>query len=294
MFGALGTALCFALTPVFANRSAHQLGSLAANLARLAVAAVILGIWARFGGRGIGSDAEAWLFLGGVLGFGLGGVSMFLALTRLGANLSTLIVQCGSAVAAAAVEYLWLGTRLSPGQAIFAALTVSGVAVGLLPRSLPPLAPGSLGPGLIWALVSALGQGAGAVFSRKAFAVAAAAHSAVDPGTAAYVRVLGGLGVAILVVIALPAFSRGKSVRNRKVWLWVVGNAVCGPVLGVTFYQWALRMSPAGLVQPIVATAPLLTVPLSRRIEGAPQPRGVYWIGAVAAVAGAAGIALVR
>ena len=30
-------------------------------------------------------------------------------------------------------------------------------------------------------------------------------------------------------------------------------NALCGPVLGVACFQWALRSTPAGIVQPIVA-----------------------------------------
>jgi drug/metabolite transporter (DMT)-like permease len=76
-------------------------------------------------------------------------------------------------------------------------------------------------------------------------------------------------------------------------WAWVLFNTLLGPVLGVTCYQWALRTTQAGLVLPIVATAPLLTVPIARALEHSrPTPR--YWIGALLAVAGAAGLATVR
>ena len=113
MIGALGTALFFALTPVFANRAAHRLGGTQANFWRLLVAVIVLGAWAHVAGRGVGGVALGWFILGGIAGFGVGGVAMFQSLPRLGSNLSTLIVQCGSAVVAAGVEWTWLGTRLT-------------------------------------------------------------------------------------------------------------------------------------------------------------------------------------
>jgi drug/metabolite transporter (DMT)-like permease len=73
----------------------------------------------------------------------------------------------------------------------------------------------------------------------------------------------------------------------------VLGNALTGPVLGVTCFQWALRTTPAGIVQPIVAAAPLLTIPLAAAMEGA-RPRATYYVGAVLAVAGVSGLLVWR
>jgi drug/metabolite transporter (DMT)-like permease len=73
-----------------------------------------------------------------------------------------------------------------------------------------------------------------------------------------------------------------------------LGNALTGPILGVTCFQWALRTTPAGLVQPIVAIAPLLTVPFAIRIERAASPRLSYYAGAILAIIGATGIVLAR
>ncbi len=95
------------------------------------------------------------------------------------------------------------------------------------------------------------------------------------------------------------ATTAGEWVRlNRRPfdlppWVWVGLNTLLGPVFGVTCYQWALRTNQAAIVLPIVATAPLLTVPIARAIEGSrPAPR--YWIGALLAVAGAAGLAICK
>jgi drug/metabolite transporter (DMT)-like permease len=288
MIGALGTLLCFAVTPVFARRAAVLLGSLQANFWRLLVAALLLGAWAHWAGRGVGGAAFGWFFLGGIVGFGIGGVAMFQSLPRLGSNLSTLIVQCGSAIVAAAAEWLWLGTVLTPIQLVCASLTLAGIIIGLLPRSLPRIAPSEWNAGVAWALLAALGQGFGAVISRKAFATAAAWHQSMDPGTAAYQRALGGLLVAALVVLAVRPRRPVPPLPGRA-WPWVIGNALTGPVLGVTFFQWALRTTPAGIVQPIVAAAPLLTIPFAARLEGS-RPRASYYLGAVLAVAGVAGL----
>ncbi|MDD3178980.1 MAG: DMT family transporter [Opitutaceae bacterium] len=293
MIGALGTTLFFALTPVFANRAAHRLGSTAANCWRLAVAALVLGAWAHLAGQGLGGAALGWFFAGGLVGFGLGGLAMFQSLPRLGSNLSTLIVQCGSAVFAAAIEWMWLGTRLSPIQIVCAAVTIAGVAIGLLPRSLPRIAMAQWGPGVAWAVLSAAGQGAGAVLSRKAFATAARAHEVIDAGTAAYQRALGGLLVAAVAWVIVGWLRAEHPRETGRAWPWVLANALTGPILGVTCYQWALRTTPAGLVQPIVAAAPLLTIPFAARFEKT-WPLPIYYIGAVLAAAGVAGLMIWR
>jgi drug/metabolite transporter (DMT)-like permease len=289
MIGAFGTLLFFAVTPVFARRAALLLGSLRANFWRLLVATLLLGLWAHIAGRGTGGASFGWFFLGGLVGFGIGGVAMFQSLPRLGSNLSTLIVQCGSAVVAAAVEWQWLGTRLSPAQLACAALTLTGITIGLLPRSLPRVSPADWATGIAWALLSALGQGVGAVISRKAFATAAAFNEVVDPGTAAYQRALGGLLVAAIVVLLFVRRNTPATPPAGRAWPWVTANALTGPVLGVACFQWALRTTPAGIVQPIVAAAPLLTIPFAAWLEGS-RPRGTYYFGAALAVAGVAGL----
>lgn len=294
MLGAIGTTFCFALTPIFARGAGDRLGSLAANFWRLVIAAIALAFWAHWLGRGLTSPARAWFFIGGVAGFGLGGVAMFLSLPRLGSSLSTLIVQCGSAIVAAIFEYVWLGTSLHALQILSALATLAGVAIGLLPRSLPRVAPERFRAGVAWAVISAVGQGTGAVVSRKAFAVAATFPGAIDPGTAAYYRVIGGLVVALLVFAPICVSDRRAFWRNRAATPWVLANALTGPILGVTLFQWALRTTPAGLVQTVVATAPLLTIPLAVAIEHAAPPRRLYYVGALLAVAGSTGIALTR
>lgn len=297
MFGALGTTLFFAFNAIFANRSAQLLGSNRANLLRLVLATLILGAWAHTAGAGLHGASLRWFLLSGVAGFGLGGVAMFQALPRLGSALAMLIVQCGSAVVAAGVEWGWLGTRLTGPQLAFVAVTLLGVVLGLLPRSLPAGPRAVLRAGAAWAALSAFGQGLGAVLSRKAFQLAAAAHEHPDAGTTAYQRALGGLAVAAIAVAAVqfarpPGLSASPAAPGRA-WPWVLANALTGPVLGVTCFQWALSTTQAGIVQPIVATAPLATIPFAMWLERL-RPRPLYYAGTLLAVAGVIGLFFAR
>ena len=141
----------------------------------------------------------------------------------------------------------------------------------------------------MWALLSAAGQGVGAVISRKAFAMVAAVQDTIDPGSAAYQRVLGGLLVAVIAIGFVVAGRRDAPRTPGRAWPWVAGNALTGPILGVTCYQWALRTTPAGIVQPIVAAAPLLTIPFAAWLEGT-RPRATYYLGAALAVIGVSGL----
>jgi drug/metabolite transporter (DMT)-like permease len=124
-----------------------------------------------------------------------------------------------------------------------------------------------------------LGQGLGAVVSRKAYEIANGAGQPIDGITAAYQRILGGVLVAFIFFLFWnksaaeenESFSENTSIPSTK-WQkalpWVVLNALAGPAIGVSCYQWALSTTPSGIILPIVATAPLVILPFSYWIEG--------------------------
>ncbi len=294
MLAALLTTGFFAATAVFARRAALALGAPEANFARLALAAVLLGAWSVAFGYGFGA-ARGWFFASGLAGFGLGGLLLFLALPRAGANLANLTVQCSAAVVALVVEWSWLGVPVSHAKLLCCAAIMGGVVLGLAPRSFPQFAPRVLLLGAGLAALSAVGQGVGQVLSRKAFAVLRAEGVKADPGTVTFERVLAGLLVAVVALVvvrilrgsdAAPPLRTPQS-AFRNALPWVLLNTLTGPVLGVTCLQWALSQPqwPAGVTQSIIATAPLLTAPLAWKL-GEGLPRGRYFAGALLAVAG--------
>jgi drug/metabolite transporter (DMT)-like permease len=319
MVFAFVTTVLFSASAVLANRSIRHFGSAKANFLRLVLAAACLAAIAHLRGHGWSGPAFWWFFLSGCIGFGLGDIALFFAYPRLGSRLTVLLTQCLAAPVAAAAEWAWLGNRVTWSEAAWGAVVLAGVAVALAPGKIDQVRRAVLVAGLIAGVVSAVGQGMGAVVSRKACDTSLAAGVPADGMTAAYQRILGGLlvtGASLLVLrMRKPGLDPASPPQSGVVsgspgaaatppeaaslrpgllargWPWVVANALAGPVLGVSCFQWALATTKSGIVLPIVALTPIVVMPLAWLMEGdRPAKRGLF--GAAVAVVGAAGLAI--
>src|SRR5690606_35601107 len=134
--------------------------------------------------------------------------------------------------------------------------------------------------------------------SRRAFEVGREAGDSIDGISAAYQRILAGIvlsGLSFLWekrwrgAVALPggaAAGGGAGKRLKEAAPWVLVNALAGPALGVSCFQWALSQRGTGVVLPIVALTPLMIIPFSMKIEGE-RPSVRSLVGGVIAVTGA-------
>jgi drug/metabolite transporter (DMT)-like permease len=325
MLGAVLATILFAFSAVSGARVAKLMGGTEANFWRLSLATLFLAAMAHGFGAGLEGDGFYIFILSGCIGFGLGDVSLFQAYPRLGSRLTILIVHCLAAPFAGLVEWLWLGTMLSVAQMLCGAVILVGVAVALAPTHETHEERRQFGIGIFFAVLGAIGQGGGVVLSRKAYELCRLAEQPMDGITAAYQRILGGViisGIALLVVkrqfllaraggLQPPAFGNDKPTDGdcksparapsdmstvekwRKSGKWIVFNALAGPTLGVSCYQWALKTTPSAVVLPIVALSPLVVMPFSRWLEQE-RPSKRSTLGAVIAVAGAVALALVK
>ena len=301
MFAAILTTVFFAFSAAAGTRSASLIGPANANLVRLLVASLALAAYAHTLGQGLCGPAVGTFMLGGLIGFGMGDVALYEAYDRIGSRLSILLCQCVAAPMAACVEWWWLGTRIEMIQFIFGATVLFGVALVLAPRKGERPGRGPMGLGVAFGCVAAVGQASGAVLSRKGFSECASAGFHLDALTATYQRIWPGVVVAAIVFVLIRVFrrpfskSRLRDLPRERVPLavaWVLGNALSGAVIGVACYQWALATTPSGVVLAIVAATPIAVMPLAWVMErDRPSRRCV--LGAVIAVGGVAGLALV-
>jgi drug/metabolite transporter (DMT)-like permease len=291
MFAAFITTFMFALSAVCATRSTQQLGATRANFFRLTLATLFLGLWAYTWGQGTRSSAFAWFLFSGFIGFGLGDLVLFHAYKHIGSRLTVLLVHSLTAPFAGILEWMWLGTILTIPQIISGIVILTGISLALYSDKQDQTRPKAIG--IFYGVLAGIGQAVGAVISRKAFKIAADSGEMIDGVTAAYQRILGGLAVAAVWML-LTYWYRSKTTPKApfsKSWMWILGNALTGPALGVAFYQTALKSTPAGVVLPIVAIAPLVVIPFSHFMEKEPLGRKAL-AGFILAVAGA--IALAR
>ena len=296
-------AFFFALNATCANRSVQASGAVRANLGRLVVAAVVLGLFAHTVGHGFASASTGWFLLSGIIGMGLGDLGVYGALPLLGSRLTVLMTQCLAAPIAALGEWLWLDTRLSGAQAFWGAVILSGVIFALMPSKSSPPRVRVRPVGFLFGLLAAAGQGLGALVSRKgvdaATAAGEAAHNATFGLNAAYHRIIAGLVftaawflfLRFIGRLTLTSASATPAARRRSA-LWLLANGLVGPVLGVGCYQWALATTPSGLVLPIAATTPLIAIPLTYWLEGE-RPSRRSLVGGAVAVAGAVALAMI-
>lgn len=302
MFAAFLTMILFSSSAVFGHRSARLIGGTEANFWRITAATGFLAIWAYGFGNGLAGSAFPIFLLSGVVGIGLGDTAYFQALPRLGPRLSLLVVQCLTAPFGALMEWLWLGTTLSPWQVLFGLMILAGVGIALSPSERLRLGRRQLLTGVLAGVLAALGGAGGAVMSRKAYAVVHANGEHIDGLNAGFQRVLGGLlisAVCLLVVkrrkfqlSALPA-GNATAKKWRVVWYWILLNSLAGQTLGVSCMLWALETTPAGVVLPIIAMSPIAVIPMAWVMEGE-RPNRHSLIGAGVAVLGVIALTLSR
>lgn len=306
MLASFLAALFFALSAACGTHSVRAYGPLRANLARLVVATIALGLFAHTLGHGFHSASVGWFFLSGVIGLGLGDIGTYGALPLLGSRLTVLMTQCLAAPIAAIGEWIWLGTRLTFAQIAWGVLILVGVALAIMPSKASPPRVRVRPAGFLFGLLAAAGQGLGALVSRKGVMVASAAgeaaHNVVFGLTAAYQRIFAGLVFIAACYFALRLFGRAPAApataptnapERRRAAAWMVANGMAGPVIGVGCYQWALATTPSGIVLPIAATSPLLSMPIAYWIEG-DRPRRRALVGGALAVAGCIALTLSR
>jgi len=305
MFAALLTTLLFATSAICGYRTSKQIGGIEANFWRITLATIFLTIWAFTFGTGF-AGAPGWFMLSGFFGIGVGDTAYFQALPRLGSRRTVLLCQCFTAPFATFIEWIWLGTKLNVAEILCIGVILIGVAIALAPGDHMKISLRDWQVGILACIGFSAGQAIGAVLIRKAFQVAADDGVHPDAGTTGYQRVLGGILIPTFAVLIFkwrsarahgPAFAdetlKVSRDKWRRLWPWVLVNALAGQTLGVTCMQWALKTTQAGIVTAITATTPIFLLPMSRIVEK--EKVGIRAvIGAVVAVAGVIGLTLFK
>ncbi|HXT13322.1 MAG TPA: DMT family transporter [Candidatus Angelobacter sp.] len=300
MLPAFLATILFSFSAITGRRLSGFISGTQSNLARLIFAALVLGTFSHLVGLGISGPAFPFLFLSGCVGFGIGDLSMFQAYPRIGARRTIVLIQCLAAPFGGIIEWLWLHHAPTPAQAAFGAIILAGVGIAMMPSKKEAQPAHGLTAGILFGTFSAFCQGSGAVISRKAYEVAAAAghpfHTVTNGINAAFQRILGGILISTLFLGYLRLAHKPASNRQndwRRGSKWVIANSMAGPALGVSCYQWALMSKQTSVVLPIVATTPLVVMPLAHYLEG----DRITWrtvLGGILAVAGVIGLTLAR
>jgi drug/metabolite transporter (DMT)-like permease len=283
---AVGTAVCWATGSNLFAAAGRHMSSTVLNRLRLTLALLFLAglLWIM--------DGTPWpwwadaaqvqvLALSGVIGFVLGDAFFFRSLVILGPGQTTLLASTAPFFTAA-IGWPVLGEVPKPLGWVGMLVTVSGLAWVLRSRreSKSVHVEGSVAVGVACGVLAALGQACGYVLSKTAL------QTGIDPLSATVVRV--GAATASVWVLAAVAGSLGSTfaaLHHRPAALWVIGGALCGPVLGVTLSLTALKFVDASVAASITASYPVLTIFIASRFNGEPLTTNSL-LGALVAVSG--------
>lgn len=281
---ALATAICWSATGLFFAEAARRIGALRVNLLRLPLALGLLSLALVATGTAVAPiDARRAVYLAtsGILGLVIGDLALFEAMRRIGARLSFLIMSLAP-ISASLAGLLLLGERPGPLALLGIAVTLGGVVwvVGE-PREGEPRG-SHQAIGVAFAVVGAVCQGGGLVLAKVGMA------GEVPPLAATWVRMGTATGV-IWVLTALTGRVRGLGVADatRRAWLPIAGGAFFGPFLGVWLSLVAARLTDVGIAATIMATTPVLVIPILMLTERY-RPTVRALVGTAVTVAGAA------
>jgi drug/metabolite transporter (DMT)-like permease len=285
---ALAAALCWTLASGLWRRLPTSLGPAELNLLKNLIALAVQLPLLLGSAPDLPLGATGLLLLSGVLGIALGDSFYFAALRRLGTR-RTLTFDAGGPAVTAAAGCLLLAEWPGPRQ--WLGISLISLAVVLVARQRPMaeaegglLAQQRLGVGL--ALAALLCGGSGALLARAALRT-----SGLDPWHAATLRLLAATLVLLPLLGRLMTHLRRPRPRppGRR-WLLVLAATLLGTSAGIGLQQLALAQLPGGLAVALLATAPVLAVPLAP-LEG-DRPGALGVLAALLAVLGVVLVAL--
>lgn len=283
VLAALAGALCWTLASSLWRRMPTALSASQLNLLKNGLALVfLLPLLGRSGVAALGQEPRALLLLAasGVLGIAVGDSLFFAALRRIGTR-RTLTLDAGGPAVTALLGMAALSERPSPLQWLGIALITAALwlvagrdAAGARSRD--------------WGLGVALALGALACGSGGAVLARAALRSgAIAPLDAAALRLLAA---ALVLLPLLPSLLHRPQVPRPVGRRWPLGvlATLLGTTAGIALQQTALLHLPGALAVALLATAPVMALPLAS-LEG-DHPG---WRGVCAALLGLAGVSCV-
>ena len=278
---ALAAALCWTLSSALWRRLPTSLTAAQLNLLKNLLALLLLAPGLLLQPWRAGAAAPLLLLaLSGVLGIALGDSLYFAALRRLGTR-RCLTLDAGGPAVTAVAGFVWLAEWPSARQWLGVALI--SLAVLLVARQRPEghggLAAGAgQRLGVVLALGALLCGSSGALLARAALRA-----GDLLPLQSAVVR----LGAAALVLLPLlrelPRQPPRPRPAQRRWPLWLAATLL-GTAAGIVLQQTALQQLPGALAVALLATAPVMALPLAH-LEG-DRPGAVGVLAALLALAG--------
>jgi drug/metabolite transporter (DMT)-like permease len=111
--------------------------------------------------------------------------------------------------------------------------------------------------GIVYALVGALGQALGLIFSKIGM-------GDYDPFAATQIRIISGIAGFTVVILFMKRWDKlREAIKNKDAAKYLFLGSLFGPFLGVSFSLLAIQYTTTGVSSTITSIIPVLIIPLS-------------------------------
>lgn len=288
---ALGVAVSWTFTALFAEVGSKRMGSLPFNTIRMTLSLLFLmaTLWLTMGSpypRYADGSTWLWLLLSGIVGYVIGDYCLMQGYIHIGSRFGQLFMTL-SAPTAAITGRIFLGESMRPQAIAGMLITIGGIAMSILSKSdgtnhhsvrfnLPP-------KGIFYAAMAGICQGFGLVLSKiglghydTSIAAAGIASNVVPNGAiiplpigismsfaATLIRAyigLAGFSLALMLFNKDGLQQLNHAIHDRKAMWCVLGSTIFGPFIGVSASLLATLYTSAGIAQTIFALTPILII----------------------------------
>ena len=264
-------AISWTVTALFADKASHRLGSMTANVLRLSLAIVFLGLllWVSVGHPyPVYASGQAWwwLALSALVGYVFGDWCLFNCYLSIGARFGQLFMTLAPPMAAIAGRAI-LGESLTWKSMLAMAVTLIGIAISILSKGEGPRVKLTLPfKGVLLGLGAGLGQGVGLVLSKVGMqhysdSIPADAPTMMDemlPFASTMIRaIIGAIGFLCLMALQKDLPRLRSAVKDRVGMRYALIMTLFGPVLGVSLSLMAVQYTGAGIASTLMALTPV-------------------------------------
>ena len=290
---ALGVAVSWTATALFAEVASKRMGSLPLNTLRMTMSLLMLALtlWLLLGQpwpRYADGDTWLWLALSGVVGYVIGDYCLMQGYIYIGSRFGQLFMTL-SAPTAALTGRLLLGENMRPLAIVGMVVTLSGIALSILSKptdnkiSFFNFRFSISRRGVFFAAMAGICQGFGLVLSKMGLehydnAIAAAGVDVMTapdgallpvplqfsvPFAATMIRAsIGLVGFFALLVIFNKDWRQklNHAAHDRKAMWCLLGATIFGPFVGVSASLLATQYTSTGIAQTLFALTPVLII----------------------------------
>lgn len=273
-FIALLASICWAICAFPFTKAGRSMSVASMNLVRLVGGTLLVMLVAivadpkNFTAVFSSAYLQAWLWLGisGIIAIAIGDYLSYTMYTILGPRNGSALATISPA-ASFLFGIFFLKEHMNPVGIAGMVVTIMGVlsmSLGKTERkSLPDHGHGSILKGIVLGIIGSACNGAGIVFSKKAFLLQQASGNAINPLVGSFIRFLAATVVVLLVTFFnKKLYAHWKNIRKQPQHIRsaIFIGIIFGPVLGVSFSLTSIQYINVAVAQTIFALVPVVAL----------------------------------